>query len=159
MGAGLRVRNSAKAIIFDPATERLLLIEHLGKEGTYYTFPGGGQEHGENLAEAVRRECMEEIGVAVIVGDLTAVRDYIAGNHEFAMDHPDFHAVEFYFLCTLEHPSDARVGAIPDKTQVGIRWILLSEVPNAPIYPKAFRSLMQRIIDRDVLPIYLGDVN
>ncbi len=159
MTSVLRVRNSAKAIIFDRVTKKLLLIEHLGQDGTYFTFPGGGQEHGENLVEAVVRECIEEIGTSVEVDKLVFVRDYVARNHEFAKDHPDFHEVEFYFLCSLETSSNAKMGATPDKTQIGIRWIPVSEVPESPIYPKTLRPLLRSIMDGGNLPVYLGDVN
>jgi 8-oxo-dGTP diphosphatase len=159
MASALRVRNSAKAIIFDPATASILLIEHVGKDGAYFTFPGGGQEHGETLTEAVQRECIEEVGARVHCGDLVVVRDYIGRNHEFAHDHPDYHGVEFYFLCSLEDTSLVTMGQHPDVTQVGIQWIQLSELSEMAIYPKVLRPLLKRIIEGESHPVYLGDVN
>ena len=31
-------------------------------EGYFYLFPGGCQEHGETIHNALLRECMEEVG-------------------------------------------------------------------------------------------------
>lgn len=57
------VRNSGKAIIIQGAS--LLVIVHRDEEGTWYSLPGGGQEPGETLPEALQRECHEELGVSV----------------------------------------------------------------------------------------------
>lgn len=160
MSADLLVRNSAKAIIFDPPSNSILLIEHRDKKGNvYFTFPGGGQEHGESLTAAVQRECIEEIGCEVNCGDLVSVRDYVGRNHEFAEEHPHFHAVEFYFLCSMDDPAAARMGDHPDKSQTGLKWIVLWEVESTSIYPRSIRPLLSRIVKSQERPLYLGDVN
>lgn len=67
------IRNSAKAVIVQDG--RLLVIRLEDQYGTAYVFPGGGQEKGEELKDAVARECLEEIGQAVNVG-LLHIRVY-----------------------------------------------------------------------------------
>ena len=62
------IRNSAKAIIVKDS--KVLLTKNEDNEGVFYLFPGGGQEHGETLPETVKRECLEEIGQQVEVGEL-----------------------------------------------------------------------------------------
>ncbi len=62
------IRNSAKAIIVD--NHHLLLTKNQDEMGFFYLFPGGGQEKGEELGQAVVRECMEELGCGVEVKDL-----------------------------------------------------------------------------------------
>ena len=79
------VRTSAKAVIRQDA--QLLTIVHGEGAQRWYSLPGGGQNRGETLTEALRRECREEIGCDVVVGPLLFVRDYIARNHEFAAGH------------------------------------------------------------------------
>ena len=64
----MNIRNSAKGIIF--RGEEVLLTKNLDDEGFFYLFPGGGQEFGETLHDAVKRECMEEVGQEVEVGEL-----------------------------------------------------------------------------------------
>jgi 8-oxo-dGTP diphosphatase len=42
-----------------------------------WEFPGGSVELGETLAEALKREMMEEFGIQIAVGDLLDVADHI----------------------------------------------------------------------------------
>jgi ADP-ribose pyrophosphatase YjhB (NUDIX family) len=72
------VRVAAKAVIVQGG--RLLVTENVDADGRWYLLPGGGQEPGEALPETLRRECREEVGADVEVGELLYVRDYI-GRH------------------------------------------------------------------------------
>jgi ADP-ribose pyrophosphatase YjhB (NUDIX family) len=103
------IRNSAKAIIIE--NKKILLTKNKDDFGFFYLFPGGGQEHGEELKDAVLRECLEEIGEKVVVGNLVYVREYIGKNHEFAAWDSDVHQVEFYFQCSLESNDSTFVNA------------------------------------------------
>ena len=62
------IRTSAKAIIVQG--DCLLLVRYRDENGDWYILPGGGQKHGEPLAEALQRECQEEIGTTVQMGEL-----------------------------------------------------------------------------------------
>jgi len=68
----------------------VLVTRNMDRSGPFFLLPGGGQEHGETLPKALRREFMEEVGVPIEVNELVLVRDYIARNHEFA-DEGDVH--------------------------------------------------------------------
>lgn len=48
----MAIRNSAKAVIMKDS--RILLTKNTDRDGVFYLFPGGGQDHSETLAEAVR---------------------------------------------------------------------------------------------------------
>jgi 8-oxo-dGTP diphosphatase len=150
------IRNSAKAIIIHE--RKLLTIRCVSwKNETYFLLPGGGQEPGESLSQAVIRECREEIGAEVEVGRLVFVRDYIGKNHEFAEKHADVHQLEFMFECKLRGPlSNAAVK--PDLDQVGIEWLPLETLRDALFFPKALKPLLPDI-DAHTGTVYLGDVN
>jgi 8-oxo-dGTP diphosphatase len=94
------VRLSVKAIIVREG--RLLVLKCQDQEGHWYILPGGGQEAGETLDQALRRECLEELGCEVRMGPLRFIRDYIAKNHEFAATDSGSHQVELMFECELE---------------------------------------------------------
>ncbi len=64
--ASYRVRSAARAIVIDADGNVALL--HVGKYGSY-KLPGGGIDEGEDIVEALARECMEEIGCKVQVCD------------------------------------------------------------------------------------------
>ncbi|MBY0118811.1 NUDIX domain-containing protein [Paenibacillus sp. FSL L8-0435] len=149
------IRNSAKAVIVQDG--RLLVIRLEDQYGTAYVFPGGGQEKGEELKDAVARECLEEIGQAVNVGELLHIREYIGKNHEFAEWDADIHQVEFYFACSLIDP-EASVfeGSNPDDHQVAVEWIALEELSQIRLYPKTIGELL---LKSGASSIYLGDLN
>ncbi|WP_078408915.1 NUDIX domain-containing protein [Priestia abyssalis] len=152
------VRTAAKAIIINEG--KILTIKMQGENGVFYLLPGGGQEHGENLHENLKRECKEEAGVEVEVGELRFVRDYIEKHHKLDCER-DFHQVEFLFECKLKSTADeARIGTVPDERQIGVEWIELDDIMDIPFYPLAIRPLLMRVPDRYAkLPVYLGDIN
>ena len=91
------IRNSAKAVI--RREDQLLVVVKRDDLGEWCLLPGGGQEPGEPLQDTLCRECPEELGAEVMVGDLLCVRDSIGRNHEFASLDGDVHGVEFMFEC------------------------------------------------------------
>jgi 8-oxo-dGTP pyrophosphatase MutT (NUDIX family) len=60
------VRYAARGVVTD-AENRVALL-HVTKYG-YHKLPGGGIDEGETHEEALRRECHEEIGCAITVGE------------------------------------------------------------------------------------------
>ena len=151
------IRTSAKAIIIEDG--KILLTRNEDAQGAFYLLPGGGQRHGEPLSEAVVRECMEETGVLVSVGDLLLVRDYISDNHEFAEQDDDVHQVEFMFRCRIVD-GDAHSGETPDIWQTGVEWVEVSKLRDVRLYPAALAEPLQRIARGESPAIcYLGDIN
>ena len=150
------IRNSAKAIIIRNGC--LLLIRNRGEEGDWHTLPGGGQNHGETLREALQRECQEEIGVRVQVGELRFVREYIGRNHEFAEQDAETHQVEFMFECWIDASSTPANGKTPDAQQTGVAWIPLSELESSRLYPKVLCQILKNGLS-DLTTRYLDDVN
>jgi len=85
-----------------------------------WEFVGGKAEAGEALEQALIRECREEIGVTVAVGDPYMTVDY---------DYPDIsvHLTLFYAEITEGEPT-------PMEHNV-IAWITPADIPNYPFCP------------------------
>ena len=151
-------RVSAKAIIIRNGA--LLAIEKRDDLGPYFILPGGGQEQGESLHDAVKRECLEELNADVYVGELLFARDYIGKNHEFAAFDGDVHCLEVMFRCSVPSDYVAGEGSVPDEGQVGVRWLPLDGVDIQRLYPKLLRPILADSAG-DAAPRdpYLGDVN
>ncbi|MBS4189353.1 NUDIX domain-containing protein [Bacillus sp. FJAT-49705] len=152
------IRNSAKAVILQD--EKLLAIKKQDRDGYYYILPGGGQEHGENLHEALKRECIEEINADVEVGDLIFIREYIGKNHEHFEFDSHLHQTEYMFLCKIK-AGNKKIGngTNPDDGQLGVEWLPLSELFEYRIYPQTMRGYLQDYFAGKETPTYLGDIN
>ncbi|MDD2807516.1 MAG: NUDIX domain-containing protein [Patescibacteria group bacterium] len=60
-----RIRTAARAVVVDAENKlALLFVSAYG----YHKLPGGGVEVGETIIQALKRECLEEIGCDIIVG-------------------------------------------------------------------------------------------
>ena len=149
------IRNTARALIRQD--EHILLLRKDGYEqGERYALPGGGQDLGETLEQALHRECMEEIGSRVEIYNLVAVADCFKPR-----DTPPGstrHLVEFLFACTVPDDYIPQNGPHPDKHQVEVVWVRLDKLAGMPLYP---RSLGQHLTadSGSTGPVYLGTIN
>lgn len=152
----MSIRNSAKAIIIKDG--KLLCTKNKDQFGIFYLLPGGGQNKGENIIEALKRECKEEIGAEVEVGDLKFVRDYIGKNHEFKEWDSDVHQIEYMFICFLKGEINYEKANEKDAYQIGIEWIDLKNLKDVRIYPKKLSEVIKEDGSFEDI-VYLGDVN
>ena len=150
------IRNSAKAVIIKDG--RLLLTKNKDDFGYFYLLPGGGVESGENLHEALIRECMEEVSAHIEIGEILFIRDYIGKNHEFAEWDADVHQIEFMFECRVLNESELGNGAVPDGAQTGVEWLEIAHLGEYRIYPSVLKDVLGENGKR-VNTVYLGDVN
>lgn len=148
------VRVSAKAIIIENG--KILLIKHSNECDEWFGLPGGGQENGETLEDALIRECLEEINAKIIVKDVLFVRDYIAKNHEFSDTEDGTHQIEIMFECLFSENQTPCMGSNPDSTQKDVLWIEIKELSNNRLYPKELVPFLRKNLKNK---IYLGDVN
>lgn len=150
------IRSAARAVVI--CNGSLLATKMRDKRGVYYILPGGGQQHGETLEEAVKRECLEEVGLKVNVVKLLYVREYIGRNHDFSKRHKAFHQLEHVFLCEVEDPAKACPGHETDNYQVGVSWLAIEALDNIRFYPEAIKQYF-RSGNPDFPEAYLGDCN
>jgi 8-oxo-dGTP pyrophosphatase MutT (NUDIX family) len=61
-----RTREAARAVVFD--SEGKIGLLHVSKVH-YHKLPGGGIDEGENIEQALRRECREELGCEIEIGE------------------------------------------------------------------------------------------
>lgn len=148
------LRNSARAIIV--RDDKILLTRNEDASGPYYLLPGGGQEPGETLHEALRRECLEETCAEVSIGPLLFVREYIGRNHEFAEYDKGLHQVEFLFLCSLAAEAEVRQPKKCDPRQAAVEWVELDRLHEYPFYPRVLVPVL-KTRDFHGPPVYLGD--
>ena len=106
----------------------VLVTVNTGWTPEFLLLPGGGQDHGEPMHETLVRECREEIGAEVVVGDLAFVRDYVGAHHEFAEQDQHYHAIEIVFWASLAPGSEPDLGIRSDTFQTGARWLPLEEL-------------------------------
>lgn len=142
------VRPSAKALILHEG--RLLAIRIDDHGDVFYIMPGGGQQAGELLPEAVAREVAEETGLRVSVGDLAFVIEGAQGERS--------HRVDLVFHCHLlcDAPDAA---PHTDTNQTGYAWLDVATLNRAPLYPSRLRRPIMALAAGLPGPVYLGNEN
>ncbi len=149
------IRTATKAIIIEDGK---ILLNKYYKNRTYYTFPGGGQDHNEDLKSNLKRECLEEIGANVEVGEVLFVREFIADHHNPSPSRVGYHQVNIIFQCSLVD-KDFVKPLQPDPNQIGEEWVPIEELLSYNLYPLSIR---QEIIDHfngTNNKIYLGETD
>jgi len=133
------IRNAARALIV--RDDRILLLRKEGySDGERFALPGGGQDPGETLQQALLRECREEIGTQVLIHDLLHVADYFKVRDT---EPPSTrHLVEFLFRCEVPDSYAPMNGEHPDKHQVEVVWAPLDTLPDMPIFPRSLAQFL-----------------
>jgi ADP-ribose pyrophosphatase YjhB (NUDIX family) len=104
--------------------DRLLLVERARDPGIgRWAVPGGRVEPGETLAEAARREVLEETGLEVSIGDIAWVGDSIGPG-----DPPAWHFAIVDFWAT---PTGGSLTAAGDAAAA--EWVPIERLDGWPI--------------------------
>ena len=139
------VRTSAKALIIKDGSMLAIKINDNGEE--FYIMPGGGQNAGELLQDACRREVAEEVGIDVKVGDAVFIIEGSEGE--------PFHRVDIVFLCEYLGTTDAEHHG--DNNQTGYEWLMIETLNKAPLYPSKLRRPIINLYEGKAYPVYLGN--
>ena len=133
------IRNAARALIV--RDDRILLLRKQGGgRGERFVLPGGAQDPGELLQDALNRECVEEIGTRVQVHDLVGVADYFKPRD--TRPPSTRHVVEFLFECSVPGDYTPHNGHRPDKHQVEVVWTGLDGIADMTLQPASLASLV-----------------
>lgn len=101
--------------------------------GLLWEFVGGKVERGESKREALRRECMEELGVEIAPSEI-----FTEVTHEY----PDItvHLTLFHSVIVSGEPKLLEHN--------DMRWILPSEIPQYPFCP-ADKTILEKLMASD----------
>jgi len=121
--------------------EDILLIHRIKKEREYWVFPGGGIEKTDSdIKSALVRECKEELGVEVRVGDLFTTYKYGGAGEE--------QCEYFYFSEILS--GVLGTGSGPEfqegthyEGMYALEWIPLGDFPSKNIQPEEVKKKLQ----------------
>jgi len=133
-------------------SEGLLLVEQRRGEEAYWLLPGGGVRFGEALADSLRREFTEELGLRVTVGRPLALVEAIS---------PDMAAYRKHVVhIVLEVRPAGGAGsaclALRDSAVVSARFVPRAELPGLDLRPPIADFLDRCFDDLPETPVYLG---
>jgi 8-oxo-dGTP pyrophosphatase MutT (NUDIX family) len=124
---GNNKRDRASAVIM--RGKDILLIRRVKPDKTYYVFPGGGLEDGEDSMKAVIREVKEETSLD-------------AGSPErlFCLEHSE-NGKNCFFLIKATSGSEPKLGGpelkrMNEDNQYILEWIAVSGLAGLPLYPE-----------------------
>lgn len=108
-------------------TGELLMIERT--DNGRWAVPGGAQDVGESVVDAVRREVLEETGIDVEVTGLSGV--YSDPRHVIAYD--DGEVRQEFSLCFHARPIGGELRASSESAQA--RWVPAAQLAALDIHP------------------------
>lgn len=138
------IKPAVSAFVRDPAG-RLLMIRRTDND--LYAIPGGAQEPGETLAEAVVREVREETGIIVEVVGVVGL--YSDPAHVIAFD--DGEVRQEFSICFRAQPVDGNLRSSSETKEA--LWVRLDQLDILPIHP-SIRKRITHGLERRVQPFY-----
>jgi len=150
-----QIRNAVRAVIIHD-NHILMLRKTGGGKPERFALPGGGQNPGETLSQALQRECLEEINTEVRIKRLRHIGDFFKlrdSSPPTIRQH-----VDFYFECSVPADYIPENGNHPDRHQVEVTWLDLDKINDHVLYPKSLSGLLEGMISGNETT-YIGTVD
>ena len=138
------LRVAVSAFVLDDAG-RLLMIRRTDNDR--YAIPGGGQEFGESVAQAVVREVEEETGLTVEVTGLIG----IFSDPDYVIEYDDGEVRQEFSLCFRARAVSGELRTSDESKEV--LWAESGELDNLNIHP-AIRLRIARGFEGADQPFY-----
>ena len=149
------IRNGVRAVII--RGDYLLLLRKQYEDGSVrFVLPGGSQDLGETLEDALKRECLEEIGEEVELNELIYLADFFKPRGTEPQTYR--HQVEYFFSCAVPDSYEARNGSRPDRHQVNVEWKPVQQLDKINIFPSSLASLLSKH-ELSAQSVYLGEIS
>jgi 8-oxo-dGTP diphosphatase len=144
----LRLRRSARVLLFDPSGDVLLIrfrAETGGKTVRFWVTPGGEIEAGEEPEEAAARELYEELGLRLpLIGP---VHEESGGEYVHLGERVRNEDVFFATVCERSAPKLSGVTADEVRLMQEARWWSVGQLAETmeTIYPERLADVAARI--------------
>ena len=151
----MSIRCSAKALIIHEGAILLNRCRH-ADGSIYYDLPGGGQHLWESMAEAVRREVLEETGYTVDIHRPCAFSEEIYTDLSLRSIYLDYtHRICHIFLATLSSEM-SQSPTVPDNFMEKSEWISIEKIQALPeICPPGLSSALPELLRTNHI-LFLG---
>lgn len=119
--------------------DRVLLIQRgTPPRAGQWSIPGGKQEWGETVKEALMREVKEETGITMAVEDFVDVIDYLTPAH------PDLRQEDFHYTL-LDYWGEWLSGELtPNEGEImDARWVSLDDLGDFNLWSETSRVIIE----------------
>jgi len=122
-----------------------LLLSHEKRHGIAFTkLPGGGLQWGEGMIDCLKREFLEELGIAIEVGNLFYLTDYFQPSAFSASDQ----IISVYYYVHADLPYELPVQADTENHNFEIfHWTPISDLTEDSVTFPIDRIVIKKIID------------
>ena len=132
--------------------DHILLIKVKDFSGEYWIPPGGGLETCDlHTKDCVKRECLEEVGLNVQVGDLLCVREFLETTKN------RYNAEFFYHVEQFKGQPhiDNLIGLNDEEFIQSVEWVSVKELNRMRTFPTDLVSVV-RLVSEQTKSIHLG---
>lgn len=133
---------------------KLLLVEHRDSRGNRWWIPPGGglEESDPSILDCVKREVREETGVAIEIGTLRYIREFIDQSN-------GTRHLELFFAAALidagSHAFPAVAPTLFDPMIMSAKWLSRPEMRGIAVYPDILKDGYWEESGKEA-PKYLG---